>query len=46
MVEIFLSHSTKDRHWCEWLKAGAEQMGIVAYLAEHDVRPGATLLRR
>lgn len=43
MTRIFLSHNSRDQEWCEWLKASAEEMGIAAYLAEHDVRPGTNL---
>ena len=43
MVRIFLSHNARDRKWCEWLKASAEEIGVIAYLAEHDARPGANL---
>ncbi len=46
MVKIFLSHSTRDREWCEWLKASAEELNIRAYLAEHDVRPGTSLAEK
>jgi TIR domain-containing protein len=40
MIQIFLSHNTRDRAWCEWLMAEAGALGIKPYLAEHDVRPG------
>jgi hypothetical protein len=40
---IFLSHNTLDRAWCEWLRHAAEELGIEAYLAEHDVQPGRQL---
>lgn len=43
MVKIFLSHSIRDREWCEWLKASAQEMGIAAYLAEHHPAPGRNL---
>jgi TIR domain-containing protein len=43
MFQIFLSHNTRDREWCEWLKASAEETGVKAYLAEHDVQPGTNL---
>ena len=43
MIQIFLSHNTRDRKWCGWLKASAEELNIKAYLAEHDVRPGENL---
>lgn len=46
MIQIFLSHNTHDREWCEWLKASAEELGISAYLAEHDVRPGENLANK
>jgi hypothetical protein len=42
-VKIFLSHSIRDREWCEWLKASAQEMGITAYLSEHDPAPGRNL---
>ncbi len=46
MIEIFLSHNTRDRRWCEWLKASAEKMEISVYLAEHDVQPGKRLAQK
>ena len=46
MIQIFLSHNARDRKWCEWLKASAEELGIRAYLAEHDVRPGENLAKK
>lgn len=46
MIQIFLSHNTRDREWCEWLKSSAEELGIRAYLAEHDVRPGENLAKK
>jgi hypothetical protein len=46
MIQIFLSHNTRDREWCEWLKASAEELGIRAYLAEHDVQPGENLAKK
>jgi hypothetical protein len=41
--QIFLSHSTHDRKWCEWLKASAATIGVEVYLAEHDHRAGEDL---
>jgi hypothetical protein len=46
MIQIFLSHNTQDREWCEWLKASAAEMGIAAYLAEHDIQPGNVLAEK
>jgi len=46
LIQIFLSHNARDRKWCEWLKASAAEMGISAYLAEHDVRPGVVLAEK
>jgi TIR domain len=43
MVQIFLSHSTRDRAWCEWLMRQAESLNIKPYLAEHDGHAGSNL---
>jgi hypothetical protein len=43
MIQIFLSHNTRDRAWCEWLLRAAAQQGIKPYLAEHDVQAGRVL---
>jgi hypothetical protein len=43
MFQIFLSHNARDRAWCEWLKTSAAEIGVSAYLAEHDVQPGTNL---
>ena len=45
-VTIFFSHSSRDRAWCEWLSREAEKVGIRAYLAEHDQRPGEQLAEK
>jgi TIR domain len=37
---IFLSHSSPDRNWVEYLKQQAESIGIQVYLYEHDPQPG------
>lgn len=42
-VSIFFSHSSRDQRWCEWLATEAEKVGVTAYLAEHDPRPGTQL---
>jgi len=43
MIQIFLSHNTRDRKWGEWLLRSAAAHGIRPYLAEHDVRAGSSL---
>jgi hypothetical protein len=43
MIQIFLSHNTRDRKWGEWLMRSAATHGISPYLAEHDVQPGGVL---
>jgi hypothetical protein len=43
MIQIFLSHNTRDRDWCEWLMAEAVKHGIKPYLAEHDQQAGGNL---
>jgi hypothetical protein len=45
-VTIFFSHTGRDRDWCEWLAREAESMGVRAYLAEHDARPGEPLAEK
>lgn len=42
-VPIFFSHSNDDRRWCELLATDAEQIGVTAYLAEHDPHAGTPL---
>lgn len=37
---VFLSHSSSDRPWAEWVARGAAQVGIGVYLYEHDPKPG------
>jgi hypothetical protein len=46
MVHIFLSHNARDRDSCASLKASAAELDIKAYLAEHDVCPGANLAEK
>lgn len=43
-LEIFFSHSSWDRDWCEWLSDEASALGVNAYLAEHDPKPGEFLV--
>ena len=42
-AQVFLSHSSADRPVVDWVAAQIEAMGIDAYRADHDVRPGAVL---
>lgn len=44
--QIFLSHSTQDRPWCEWLKRSAATIDVEVYLAEHDHRAGNDLVAK
>lgn len=46
MIQIFLSHNTRDRAWCEWLMGAAALQGIKPYLAEHDVQAGGILAEK
>ncbi|MFZ1926249.1 MAG: toll/interleukin-1 receptor domain-containing protein [Solirubrobacteraceae bacterium] len=46
MIQIFLSHNTRDRGWCEWLMREAARHNIEAYLAEHDVQAGSSLAEK
>jgi TIR domain-containing protein len=43
MIQIFLSHNTRDREWGEWLLRSAAAHGIRPYLAEHNVKAGGVL---
>lgn len=43
MIQIFLSHNTRDREWGEWLLRSAAAHGIKPYLAEHDIQAGHPL---
>lgn len=38
--KVFLSHSSADRAWADWIARSAAQIGLVVYLYEHDPRPG------
>lgn len=43
---IFFSHSSRDHDWCQWLASEALKVGVTAYLAEHDPRPGTDLAEK
>jgi len=41
--QVFISHSSADRRWVEWIAVQAQALGVVPYLAEHDPKPGTSL---
>lgn len=43
---VFLSHSTSDKHWVEWIAQNAKAIGIDIYLAEHDPQPGTPIAEK
>lgn len=40
---VFLSHSSKDLAWAEWIAANAKPIGADVYLYEYDPRPGKAI---
>jgi hypothetical protein len=38
--KVFLSHSNLDASWVQWIHLHATNIGIEAYLYEHDPQPG------
>ena len=42
-LEVFLSHATADREPVHFMRRQIEALGIDAYLAEHDSRPGTSI---
>src|SRR5713226_6750499 len=40
---VFLSHSSRDKRWVEWIQENAKGIGVDVYLAEHDVQAGRQL---
>jgi TIR domain len=42
-VQLFISHSSKDREWVELVRKQLEEQGFSAYLAEYDLQPGSHL---
>lgn len=38
--QVFLSHSSKDASWVNWIRANARQVGVEVYLHEFDPQPG------
>ncbi|ATZ61637.2 MAG: toll/interleukin-1 receptor domain-containing protein [Methanosarcinales archaeon Met12] len=43
VYKIFLSHSSVDRDWVEWITVNAKNIGIDVYLYEHDHQPGTLI---
>lgn len=43
MTQVFISHSSKDQPWVDWIAREVESMGVRAYLAQHDPKPGELL---
>jgi hypothetical protein len=41
--QVFISHSSADKLWVEWIARCADHMGVTPYLAEHDPQPGTKL---
>lgn len=41
--QVFISHSSRDSPWVEWVAAQARALGLEPYLAEHDPQPGRLL---
>jgi TIR domain len=42
-AKVFISHSHADKPWVDLIASQARSMGIVPYLAEHDVQAGRHL---
>jgi hypothetical protein len=40
---VFLSHSSKDSDWVDWMQKHAAALGVNLYLAEHEHRAGENL---
>jgi hypothetical protein len=43
MSQVFISHSSKDKPWVDWIAREIEALGVHAYLAQHDPKPGEPL---
>lgn len=41
--QVFVSHSSRDGVWVEWVAAQARALGVHPYLAEHDSQAGGRL---
>jgi hypothetical protein len=38
--QAFISHSSKDQDWVDWIAREIEPLGVRAYLAAHDPKLG------
>ena len=39
-TKVFISHSSTDKPWIDWIAQQAQAIGVEPYLAEHDVQAG------
>src|SRR5438046_868245 len=46
LYSVFLSHSSKDRVWVQWIGANASTVGVDVYLYEHDPQPGVLVAEK
>lgn len=46
LPRVFFSHATIDRQWVESVADQARAMEIIPYLAEHDPKPGTSLVEK
>ena len=44
MAEIFVSYTSSDRDWANWVGLELERLGHVARVHEWEIRPAATFL--
>jgi hypothetical protein len=42
-AKVFISHSSADKPWVDWIAGQTLAMGVTPYLAEHDVQAGRDL---
>jgi hypothetical protein len=43
---VFLSHSGKDGDWTKYIASHASEIGVTAYLYEHDPQPGRSIAEK
>lgn len=41
--QVFISHSSSDAVWVDWIAVQARTLGVEPYLAQHDPNPGTVL---
>ena len=44
--KIFISHSSYDKPWVDWIAKNAMNFGIVPYLYEYDIQPGKSIAQK